>query len=491
MSGTISLSLVSHTNVGKTTLARTLLARDVGEVRDAPHVTPWAESHELIAASSGERLLLWDTPGFGDSVRLAARMRTSGTPLGWLLSQLWDRWRDRAFWGSQQALRHVRDDSDVVLYLVSATEPQAAWLAAEMELLAWTARPVLVLLNQLGPPRAAAEEAAEVQAWRERLARWPGVREVLPLDAFARCWVHESTLLATLVRLLAGEQQATMQRLATAWRQRQQERLGEAMRILAAGLAAMACAREAIEPPRGLGERLKNLGQLAAGGAVPAQAAAQQRLHDRLSELERRSTIELLALHGLAGQPERVILERVAALAEPHRKVDEGGAALLGGALSGALAGLKADLATGGLTLGGGLLAGGLLGALGGAGLARGINRLRGTEASWIGMSASALPAAAEAALLRYLAVAHFGRGRGGYVQGEAPPHWGAAVQAALQAASGASQGLQALARDVAESPAPDEQAQAQLAAALAPRLAASTQALLHALYPDADNART
>ena len=31
----IHLSLVSHTNVGKTTLARTLLGRDVGEVRDA------------------------------------------------------------------------------------------------------------------------------------------------------------------------------------------------------------------------------------------------------------------------------------------------------------------------------------------------------------------------------------------------------------------------------------------------------------------------
>ena len=35
----VSLSLVSHTNAGKTTLARTLLGRDIGEVRDAPHVT--------------------------------------------------------------------------------------------------------------------------------------------------------------------------------------------------------------------------------------------------------------------------------------------------------------------------------------------------------------------------------------------------------------------------------------------------------------------
>ena len=32
----IHLSLVSHTNIGKTALARTLLNQDVGEVRDAP-----------------------------------------------------------------------------------------------------------------------------------------------------------------------------------------------------------------------------------------------------------------------------------------------------------------------------------------------------------------------------------------------------------------------------------------------------------------------
>ena len=35
----IHLSLVSHTNIGKTTLARTLLMRDVGEIADRAHVT--------------------------------------------------------------------------------------------------------------------------------------------------------------------------------------------------------------------------------------------------------------------------------------------------------------------------------------------------------------------------------------------------------------------------------------------------------------------
>ena len=53
---TIALSLISHTNVGKTTLARTLLGKDVGTVRDAQHVTLEAASYPLIPDSELERL---------------------------------------------------------------------------------------------------------------------------------------------------------------------------------------------------------------------------------------------------------------------------------------------------------------------------------------------------------------------------------------------------------------------------------------------------
>jgi hypothetical protein len=95
---------------------------------------------------------------------------------------------------------------------------------------------------------------------------------------------------------------------------------------------------------------------------------------------------------------------------------------------------LKADIVSGGLTMGGGLLAGALIGALGAAGVARGINVVRGTGQSWVAWSEEALNGATQAALLRYLAVAHFGRGRGDWAQGEAPAHWQATVAQALAA---------------------------------------------------------
>ncbi|MEO7245379.1 MAG: GTPase domain-containing protein, partial [Rubrivivax sp.] len=204
--GRVDLALVSHTNAGKTTLARTLLARDVGEVRDAPHVTEFADEHLLVETPQGERLALWDTPGFGDTARLVHRLRRSDQPIGWFLSQVWDRFTNRAFWSTQQALRAVREHADVVLYLVNAAESPAAagYVKPEMELLDWVGRPVVVLLNQLGAPRPAAEEAADVERWRRHLAQLGPVRAVLPLDAFARCWVQEGALLQAVQDVLEG-----------------------------------------------------------------------------------------------------------------------------------------------------------------------------------------------------------------------------------------------------------------------------------------------
>ena len=193
----VDLVLVSHTNSGKTTLARTLLGRDIGTIRDAPHVTELAEVHTLLDTPAGDELRLWDTPGFGDSARLVKRLRLADNPIGWLLREVWDRHRDRPFWCSQQAVRAARESADVVLYLVNAAERpgDAGYLAAEMQVLRWIGKPVLALLNQLGPPHPDAEDLAEQELWRSHLASHGLDCKVLTLDAFARCWVQEGALL--------------------------------------------------------------------------------------------------------------------------------------------------------------------------------------------------------------------------------------------------------------------------------------------------------
>ena len=484
----ISISLVSHTNAGKTTLARTLLSRDIGEVRDAPHVTEFASEHLLLQADDGTELRLWDTPGFGDSVRLARRMRGQGSPVGWFLSEVWDRWRDRPFWATQQALRHVRERADVVLYLVNAAEsPEAAgYVVPEMELLGWVGKPVIVLLNQLGAPRAAPEEAAEVEHWRAHLAAHGRIESVLPMDAFARCWVQELTLLRAIEDALDPALRPVMARLRAAWAAQRLATFDAATNLLAASLGRIAAAREVVADAPGLRERLRRFGSRLAPlvGAKPgdddASALAQQALAASLDAEVRASTAELIALHGIEGRAQGEILARLATHFETRGRLDEAKAGVLGGMLTGALAGLKADIASGGLTLGGGLLAGGLLGALGGAGIARGINELRGGGPASVSWSAEAMAPMVEAALLRYLAVAHFGRGRGEWAQGESPAHWRDVVGAAL---APQREALSELWRSRSAGGDPAGEAE-RLAAVLRPSIAAATRDALERLYP-------
>jgi hypothetical protein len=484
----ISLSLVSHTNAGKTTLARTLLGRDVGVVRDAPHVTEFADVFMLAQTPEGDRLELWDTPGFGDSVRLAKRLRESGNPIGWFMSTVWDRWRDRPFWASQQALRNVRDEADVVLYLVNAAEaPEAAgYVAPEMEILGWVGKPVVVLLNQLGAPREAALEDADLSRWRNHLQAFAPVRAVLPLDAFARCWVQELTLLRAIESVLEeGAPRAAMARLRGVWQAQREQTFEASMGSLAESLARIASARVVMEDARGLKARLRSVGAAVAQGMglgrpeeAPA-AVAQKTLAEGLAGEVRENTLALIRLHGLAGEAQGEILTRLATRYETRLRMDEGKAAMWGGMVTGAIVGLKADLLSGGLTMGGGLLAGGLIGALGAAGLARCVNLVRGTDRSWIAWNAEALNQMVEAALLRYLAVAHFGRGRGDWAQGESPPHWIDVIDRALApereslAVIWGNRGADEIGDD-AEPIAP----------ALVPILERATRAALELLYP-------
>ncbi len=482
---TISLSLVSHTNVGKTTLARTLLGRDIGIVRDEAHVTESAEEHTLVQTPQGDRLTLWDTPGFGDSARLARRLESAGDPIGWFVGQVWDRFRDRALWSNQQAVRNVRERADVVLYLVNASEPlaQARYIDDEMRVLDWIGKPVIVLLNQLGAPRPAADEAAELDEWRRHLAAARPVRAVLPLDAFARCWVQEATLLRAIVDVLEAEQRPAALRLIDEWLRMRRRVFDESIDVLAQALAQIAGDRETINGAGMLG-RLRGAAQALSRSSSPdaqavpaARRQAMRALAQRLDDALRAATDRLIALHGLGGHASGEIIERLAEHYRVSSRLPEGRAAVLGGVLTGALAGLKADLATGGFSFGAGILGGSLLGAMGAFGLARGYNLVRGGPAPAVTWSDAVLDESCAAALLSYLAVAHYGRGRGEWSASEHPPHWLELVQSVLEAHHEIFEHAWSLRGE--------EGGEALLASALRPALSGAALDVLARLYPE------
>jgi hypothetical protein len=478
----IGIALLSHTNAGKTTLARTLLRRDIGEVADRAHVTEVAESHALLGTDAGDELVLWDTPGFGDSLRLARRLEASGNPVGWFLSAVWDRWTDRPFWCSQQAMRTARESTDVVLYVANAAEDPAVagYLEPELRILEWLGRPVLVLLNQLGERATPAEVAADLARWRTRLEGRAGVAGVLPFDAFARCWVQEHVLLAALAPLLPPAKRAAFGRVQAAWRARDLAVLERAVDVLARQLAALAADRETLAPAR-LQQRAKSWLARAAGREVetePEVAAAQEALARRLDAAVRESTDGLVRLHGLAGHASAEILQRLGSEFAVERGVDAGSATLVGGIVSGALGGLAADVAAGGLTFGAGALLGGVLGALGARGAVDAWNTVRGGESGAVRWSPSFLDGRVAAALARYLAVAHFGRGRGEFRGATLSPEWGPAIESAIAARRPDFAAVWALASQDGTHDA--------IAACLRSPLRASLLDMLRQLYPDA-----
>ena len=338
-----------------------------------------------------------------------------------------------------------------------------------------------MLLNQLGAPGGDAGE--DLSAWHSHLAALAPAARVLSFDAFARCWVQEIVLLDTIAAALQdAPRRAAMRRLTAAWREERQATFAAAIAILAESLTRIAAAREVVAEDAGMKARLRRaaVALRAGAGADDPGAAAQARLAAGLAAEVRDSTAALIRLHGLEGESAATVLGTLPA--DVHQRVDPGWAAVLGGALSGAVAGLSADVASGGLTLGGGMIAGGVLGALGAAGIAEGVNRVRGTDRSWVAWSREALAPMPDAALLRYLAVAHFGRGRGRWADAAAPEHWAAAVHAALEPHREVLAGLW---RGI-EGPEVGAAAIETTRRGLQPVLAAAARDALLRMYPDA-----
>lgn len=426
----IHLSLVSHTNIGKTTLARTLLGRDIGEVADRAHVTETTDDYVLARTPEGCELILWDTPGFGNSVALAKRLKGRANPVGWFLSEVWDRVANKSLWLNQKALKHVKETSSVVLYLVNATElpDSAPYVTAEMQILEWIEKPVIVLLNQMGEPKPPEAEQADVDRWTNAMTSYPIVKSVLPMDAFARCWVQEFALFDAIAKALPDELQATFDALRDVWSRRRRAAYNASIQAMAHYLEKLAKDREIVESAsikdqlRFLGKRLGLLKNEPINDPIgAAQTALASRAADEFCAL----TDKLIKINALKGKGVRKeILRRMQSDWTVASSLPLAPAAITGAVGTGVASGIATDLATGGLSMGFVTLVGSVVGALGGFGLALAYNHKKGTNTTVVTWSDNALENYFINALLLYLAISHFGRGRGNWSESECPNQW-------------------------------------------------------------------
>ena len=295
----IALSLISHTNIGKTTLARTLLRKEVGLVADRAHVTLENQKYTILETELGESLQLWDTPGFPNCQKILSRVQGTKNPIFRIVTDVWDRFRDRPSWCAQQAVLNVQQAADVVLYLVNATEEptMAGYIESELQLLEWIGKPVIVLLNQTGPPKDRGDQERLEQPWKDYFARYGFVRGVHSLDAFSRCWVQEGILFETIRSVLPPDDGHLMSRLFAVWQKANLEVFYTAMEQWAMLVARAASARV-----------------MTKGDGSPMEVQKQQAVDGLLKELVNEvgtTTKAIIALHGLEGDAIGVIQARM------------------------------------------------------------------------------------------------------------------------------------------------------------------------------------
>ena len=469
LSSSITLSLISHTNIGKTTLARTLLRRDVGRVLDQAHVTLQNEQFVLLETSDGSRLNLWDTPGFGNSHKLLGCLQGLTNPIGWIVSQVWDRLADKPFWCSQQAIRNVKDEADVVLYLVNATEDpsMAGYLQPEVDLLTWLDKPVIVLVNQTGLIDPQQQRQLE-SLWRQHWVNQRVIKDVMSLDAFTRCWVQEGVLWDRVTQALPPEKHSTMEKLGTAWHAIHRQIFDTSMNHLAQLLIKTALDGEFLsQGTTGFSKK-------------PQIKSAIQALDQRLALRISAVTAHLIELHGLTGDVAHTLKSRIEDVAVPGERKPWEEETFWGALASGAAAGLASDFATGGLSHGAFTIGGAILGALAERTYAKSQETGDCNRISWV---PAFLDRQTRNALLRYLAVTHCGRGRGDYTDPrEFPLFWQRAAEKVLEQRKDDLHQVWKL----TQSPHPATGITDHIQANLVPLLSRMSQEIFGQFYPEA-----
>lgn len=343
----LRLAVVGHTNVGKTSLLRTLArSSDFGTVADAPATTRRAEALLLFETETLGRIDLVDTPGLeraGDLLeRVEARPRHRDEGWAAIIAVIDDPAQHPGFEQEARVLREVQA-ADALIVVVDAREPVLGKYRDELALLAACGRPMVVLLNFTASP------VSREAAWREALGRL-GQHLVVAFDVVLTDGAAERQLYERL-RVLLPAHTALLDALIADRASTSDWQRDTGARQIAAALLAMAA--HELRIPRDDQSRR-------------ALAIAESRDWARAREAQLAQALVRLHGHdlGLAPLPDdRIDADGrwAADLFAPETLLRQG-ADGLGPIAGGAVAGAAIDAAVGGLSMG----TGALLGAAGG-----------------------------------------------------------------------------------------------------------------------------
>ncbi|MCW2294892.1 hypothetical protein M2262_004942 [Pseudomonas sp. BIGb0408] len=346
MSQALKLAVVGHTNVGKTSLLRTL-TRDIGfgEVSHRPSTTRHVEGARLSV--DGEALLeLYDTPGLEDAIALLDYLDRLDRPGERLdgparLARFMEGSEARQRFEQEAKVLRQLQASDAGLYVIDAREPVLAKYRDELNVLAMCGRPLLPVLNFVASANHREDD------WREALARL-GLHALVRFDSVAPPLDGERRLYESLA-LMHEKSRPQLQRLIDDHEAQRVARHRSAKRLIAELLIDCAACRRSVANQSELEKSA--IGELRKEVRQREQRCVEALLRLYAFRREDARADDLPLLDGRWGDD----------LFNPET-IKQLGIRLGGGAAAGAAAGAGVDLLVGGLTLGTAALAGALLG---------------------------------------------------------------------------------------------------------------------------------
>lgn len=160
-------AVVGHPNKGKSSIVATLAEDDSVAVSPLPGTTVECRQFPMIVDNETLYILI-DTPGFQRARRALAWMQAhsrSAADRPAVVRQFIDAFKSTGKFTDECELLTPISDGAAILYVVDGSRPYGAEYEAEMEILRWTGRPSMALINMIG-------DADYSDEWRDALGQY-------------------------------------------------------------------------------------------------------------------------------------------------------------------------------------------------------------------------------------------------------------------------------------------------------------------------------
>jgi len=219
MSGakTPTFAVVGRVNKGKSSVVSTLIEDDSVRVDPEPGTTRVCTRFPFRADDGRTLCYVVDTPGFEEAPRALRWLRErAGTAADRpaIVAEFVETFRASGEFADECALLEPILDGAAILYVVDASLPYRANYEAEMEILRWTGRPRMALVNKIGGDD-------HVEEWRRALSQYFSV--VRMFDAHRSGFAERISLLRAFRELDDGARSAIDEAIAVLradWRRR-------------------------------------------------------------------------------------------------------------------------------------------------------------------------------------------------------------------------------------------------------------------------------